>query len=108
VLRRIGRGDGHPVLILPGFTTSDPSTRQLRGILRANGYRTHGSLLGRNIGPTERIVSGVRDRIIELAERHWRPITLIGWSLGGIFTGAMARERPDLVRQVMPSSLSPR
>ncbi|MCB0966161.1 MAG: alpha/beta hydrolase [Ilumatobacter sp.] len=101
LLRRIGRGDGHPVLILPGFTTSDLSTRQLRGVLRANGYRAHGWLLGRNIGPTDRIITGVRERIEELVERHGRPITLIGWSLGGIFARAMARERPDLVRQVI-------
>ncbi len=101
LLRRLGRGDGHPVLILPGFTASDVSTQRLRRILRANGYHAHGWRLGRNIGPSEQIVAGIRDRLAELAERHQRPVSLIGWSLGGIFARALARERPDLVRQVI-------
>lgn len=101
LLRRLGRGEEHPVLILPGFSTSDWSAMQLRGILRANGYLAHGWRLGRNIGPSERIVTGLRDRLTELYERHGRPVTLIGWSLGGIFARALARERPEMVRQVI-------
>src|SRR4051794_5238696 len=48
VLRALGRGDGHPVLVLPGFTTSDVSTRPVRWILRSQGYWVHGWQLGRN------------------------------------------------------------
>jgi hypothetical protein len=45
------RGDGHPVLVLPGFITSDVATTPLRRYLEALGYDTHAWELGRNLGP---------------------------------------------------------
>jgi pimeloyl-ACP methyl ester carboxylesterase len=100
-LRMLGRGDQHPVLVLPGFTAGDASTVPLRLALRSHGYWVHGWRLGRNVGPTERIVSGMRERLDELADRHGRTVTLVGWSLGGIYARLLARERPDAVRQVI-------
>ncbi|MFC4942819.1 esterase/lipase family protein [Pseudonocardia sp. GCM10023141] len=94
-------GDGHPVLVIPGLLAADSSTRPLRGSLRRLGYHVHGWRLGRNIGPTEHIVDGMRDRLFELADRHGRPVTVIGWSLGGIFARELARRTPDAVRQVI-------
>lgn len=94
-------GDGHPVLVLPGFTAGDASTRGLRWALRNQGHRTHGWGLGRNIGPTGPIVEGMRSRLNDLAERYGRTVSLVGWSLGGVYARALARERPELVRQVV-------
>ena len=54
-----------------------------------------------NIGPTEAIMTGIRSRLSELAERHQRTVSIVGWSLGGTYARALARERPDLVRQVI-------
>ncbi len=51
LLRLVGRGDRHPVLVLPGFTASDRSTEVLRWYLRSLGYWTHGWQHGRNYGP---------------------------------------------------------
>ena len=45
------RGDGHPVLVLPGFVTTDLSTTVLRRFLRRKGYDVHAWELGRNLGP---------------------------------------------------------
>ena len=45
------QGDGHPVLILPGFMTSDMSTSVLRKYLKQLGYDPHTWDLGRNLGP---------------------------------------------------------
>lgn len=101
VLRLAGRGDEHPVLVLPGFITSDLSTAPLRWLLRGQGYWVHGWRLGRNVGPNPRIVDGIRDRLADLYERHHRPVSLIGWSLGGIYAREMARENPAAVRQVI-------
>jgi len=101
VLRRAPRGDGHPVLVLPGFMASDFSTRSLRAFLRDRGYQAHGWKLGRNLGPRPEIVVGLAERFRELRERHGRPLSLIGWSLGGIYARELARRAPDAVRQVI-------
>ena len=100
-LRLVGRGDRHPVLVLPGFTASDRSTMPLRSTLMAQGYWVHGWRLGQNLGPTDRTLDGMHDRLAELHERHGRPVSLIGWSLGGIYARELAREQPLAVRQVI-------
>jgi pimeloyl-ACP methyl ester carboxylesterase len=101
LLPRLPRGDGHPVLVLPGLLADDTSTRALRATLRRLDYRVHGWRLGRNIGPTAACVNGLRDRLDYLHGRYRRPVTLIGWSLGGIFARDLARRSPDSVRQVV-------
>ncbi|HEU5267010.1 MAG TPA: alpha/beta hydrolase [Jatrophihabitans sp.] len=95
------RGDGHPVLVLPGLLADDVSTRPLRGILRELGYRAHGWQLGRNIGPTAAALDGMHRRLDLLAARYDAPVTVIGWSLGGIFARNLARRTPKSVRQVI-------
>ncbi|MDQ6696829.1 MAG: alpha/beta hydrolase, partial [Actinomycetota bacterium] len=95
------RGDGHPVVVLPGFTVGDTSTRYLRHFLRAKGYHVHGWRLGRNLGPTSRIVRGLEDRFAAVSEMHGRKCSVVGWSLGGTFAREIARDHPDAVRQVI-------
>jgi pimeloyl-ACP methyl ester carboxylesterase len=101
LLRLLGRGDRHPVLVLPGFTATDRSTEPLRWLLRGQGYMTHGWGLGRNLGPTDRIVDGIHTRLEQLHARHGRKITVIGWSLGGIYARELGRDLPEMVRQVI-------
>jgi pimeloyl-ACP methyl ester carboxylesterase len=101
LLRIAGRGDRHPVLVLPGFTAGDSSTAPLRAILRSQGYWVHGWDQGRNIGPTDRILTGIDDRLMELFDRHGRTVSIIGWSLGGIYARGLARAHPEMVRQVI-------
>ena len=102
LLKRLPRGDGHPVLVLPGFTASDRSTTQMRLLLRHLGYRTYGWRLGPNIGPTRHIVDGLAARVSKIGHHNpGQPISLIGWSLGGIFARYLASERPELFRQVI-------
>lgn len=100
-LRMIGRGDNHPVLVLPGFLADDPSTAPLRSILRGQGYWVHGWNMGRNLGPTAAVVSGLVERLHSLHDRHGRQVSVIGWSLGGIYARRLARRHPELVRQVI-------
>lgn len=101
LLRRAPRGDGHPVLVLPGFMGSDLSTRALRGFLRDRGYGVHGWRLGRNTGPSPTVAAGMAQRLEALAERYGRRVSLIGWSLGGVYARELARRFPDRVRQVI-------
>lgn len=98
-LLRAPAGDGRPILVLPGLGTGDVTTTVLRRTLRRLGYRVHGWGLGTNIGPSGKILSGMPERLRAIAESEG-PVTLIGWSLGGIFARRLAREHPELVRQV--------
>lgn len=111
LLEKLPSGDGHPVLVLPGFTAADGSTLQLRALLRRLGYRTFGWKLGNNLGPTPQIVRGLEKRLLEISEKEQQPISIIGWSLGGIYARDLARRHPDLVRQVItlgsPIRMSP-
>jgi pimeloyl-ACP methyl ester carboxylesterase len=95
------RGPAQPVLVLPGLLASDSSTRLLRRALRRLGHHAHGWGLGTNVGPTARCVTGMRARLRDLADRHGAPVTVIGWSLGGIFARDLARRAPGSVRQVI-------
>ena len=112
LLRRAPRGDGHPVMVLPGFTASDVSTGLLRSYLRAQGYQVRGWGLGRNLGFSQHLEARMARR---LQSFHWtegRQVSLIGWSLGGIFARELARAHPEMVRQVIslgaPFAASPR
>jgi hypothetical protein len=100
-LRQAPRGDGHPVLVLPAFMTTDVSTRLLRGFLRDRGYAAHGWKLGRNTGPSPDTVTGLARRLDELRSRYGRRVSVIGWSLGGVYARELARAFPADVRQVI-------
>jgi pimeloyl-ACP methyl ester carboxylesterase len=108
------RGDGHPVLVLPGFTTSDKSTTILRRYLSRLGYDAHTWDLGRNLGPRAIGREGEKlvDRLNAVHELTGRKVSLVGWSLGGVMARMVSRRVPDAVRQVIslgsPFTGSPR
>jgi pimeloyl-ACP methyl ester carboxylesterase len=95
------RGDRHPVLVLPGLQVGDASTTVLRGFLQSLGYRTHGWGLGRNVGSTAGIMPGLPRALEKLALQAGSPVSVIGWSLGGIYGRELARRHTALVRQVI-------
>lgn len=100
-LARAPRGDGHGVLVLPGLLASDSSTALLRRFLRLLGYDVRGWRLGRNLGPTGEVLDGLPARLGELASLTGGPVSVIGWSLGGIYARELARQRPGEVRRVI-------
>ncbi len=95
------RGDGHPVLVLPGLLGADASTLVLRRYLAWLGYAVSGWRLGTNVGPTEKVVGGLRSRLDRLAASSGRRVSLVGWSLGGLYAHELARRSPGSVRQVV-------
>lgn len=95
------RGDGHAVLVLPGFLAEDSSTATLRAFLRSRGYRVQGWQLGRNLGPTAAAISGMAGLLQRLADESGGPVSIVGWSLGGIFARELARSNPASTRQVI-------
>jgi pimeloyl-ACP methyl ester carboxylesterase len=101
LLRSAPRGDGQPVLVLPGFTAGDLSTAVLRRYLRDQGFAPHPWLQGLNLGPGDAMRGGLADRIDDLHQRYRRRVSLIGWSLGGIYAREIAKRMPGSVRQVI-------
>jgi len=95
------RGDGHGVLVLPGLLASDTSTLPLRRFMRWLGYDVRGWDLGRNRGPTEAVLAGLPQAVLAHAGRTRGPVSLVGWSLGGIYARELARQLPGQVRQVI-------
>jgi pimeloyl-ACP methyl ester carboxylesterase len=95
------RGDGHPVLILPGLGGGDTSTRPMRWFLDRLGYRTYGWGMGRNTGLSRRGSTQLRDRLDAVADQHARRVSLVGWSLGGVYATALARHASHQVRSVI-------
>ncbi|MGY1822989.1 esterase/lipase family protein [Geodermatophilus sp. SYSU D00079] len=98
VLATAPRGDGHPVLVLPGLMTGDPATWVLRTALRALGHDVSGWTLGVNRGPTGRVVRGLRAHLERLHRTSGQRVSLVGWSLGGLYAQELARAAPGSVR----------
>src|ERR1700716_1832494 len=95
------RGDGHPVLVLPGLVASDTSTRPLRIFLKNRGYGVSGWRQGRNLGLRDGVQHAMVDLVRELSDHHQRKISLVGWSPGGLYARQLAKMMPDRVRSVI-------
>ena len=101
LLRSAPRGDGHPVLVFPGLLAVDVTTLPLRRLLRDLSYDARGWNLGINLGPSAELREKLDARLIHLFERHGRRVSLLGWSLGGLYARELARAHPDRVRLVI-------
>jgi pimeloyl-ACP methyl ester carboxylesterase len=95
------KGDGHPVLVIPGLMAGDDSTLPLRKFLEGRGYAVKGWGLGLNRGLREGIQDRMLDCVRELSHQHNRKISIVGWSLGGIYARELAEIVPDHVRSVI-------
>jgi len=95
------RGDGHPVLVLPGLVASDVSTRPLRAFLKTRGYAVSGWRQGRNLGLREGVQHAMVDLVHELHDTYGQKVSLVGWSLGGLYARQLAKMMPGRVRSVI-------
>jgi len=103
VLAMAPRGDGHPVVVLPGFATSDGMTLLLRSFLAAQGYNVYPMDLGWNFDHHTVGENGehIAERIRLIREETGRKVSLVGWSLGGVIAREAARRDPEDLRQVI-------
>ena len=113
LMRVLPKGDGHPVMTLPGFMGADGSMASLRKFLDRQGYSAMPWGLGRNIpdeGMTDmeqaldfrRKMDDTLARVLSAEkQRTGRKVSLVGWSLGGLYATGLAHRYPELVRQVI-------
>ena len=94
-------GDGHPVVVLPGFIASSFSTRPLRTYLHKKGYNSHCWKQGRNLGLSPSLQARMLERVRSIHRRYGRKVSLVGWSLGGIYSRWIANNDPDLIRCIV-------
>ena len=100
-LRRAPRGDGHTVIDIPGWKAPELSGAPLRTYLRALGYDARGWGFGTNSGDPRRDVDRLARRVLGLVDDSGSPLSLVGWSLGGVIAREVARRHPDAVRRVI-------
>ena len=103
MLKDLPPGDGHPVMTLPGFLASDRSTRVLRRYIYHWGYDSFRWRQGRNLGPNRQnnLERTLDARLEKIYKETGRKVSLVGWSLGGLYAREMARRNPGLVRSVI-------
>jgi len=101
LLMRAPRGDGHPVLTLPGFLASDLSMAPMRRYLKELGYDAYAWNMGRNFGGVASKRAALRDLVTRIHETTGRKVSIIGWSLGGIYARDLALQLPGMVRSVI-------
>lgn len=99
--RSLPRGTGQPVMVLPGYMTSDLSTQLLRAGLSRLGYTVRGWGLGLNTGDISKLGPQVVDNAWRFAGETGQPLRLVGWSLGGTLARVVARQAPETVHSVL-------
>lgn len=102
--RALPVGDGHPVVVYPGLGASAFATSPLRRFLTDSGFSAHDWDGGVNTGPEGAFddwLGTLDERVQELHRLHGAKVSLIGWSLGGVYAREIAKRCPQAVRQVI-------
>ena len=94
-------GDGHPVLVLPGLAAGDATTALMRRFLRTRGFAPFGWGQGLNLGLREGVIDRAHETLRDIFIASGRKVSLIGWSLGGLYARELAKLSPELVRLVI-------
>lgn len=101
MLKKLPRGDQHPVIIYPGLVAGDFSTSPIRKYLHDLGYCVYGWDQGLNYGPREGVIETASALVQKIAEQHGQAVSLLGWSLGGIYARELAKMNPKITRCVI-------
>ena len=101
LMKRLPKGDGHPVIFFPGFVASDYSTKPMRKLFTDLGYQTYGWNLGRNLVFNAKREAQMQALLKRVYKKHGEKVSIIGWSLGGLFAREVAKAYPEYVRSVI-------
>lgn len=97
----VARGDGTPVVLVPGFLAGEPSLWVMEEWLRRLGYAASGAGVLWNVDCSNRSVDRLERAVERVHARAGRRVVLVGHSRGGHFAKALAHRRPELVRGVV-------
>jgi pimeloyl-ACP methyl ester carboxylesterase len=101
LMRYAPKGDGHPVMVFPGLAAGDFTTVVIRRFLADLGYNAYAWEQGLNFGPRPGVLEACVEKIKALRNQHGRKVSLVGWSLGGVYARELAKMLPDDVRVVI-------
>jgi esterase/lipase len=115
LLANSAQGDGRPVLAIPGYGGGDSSMLFMRYFLDKLGYQSYALDLGVNYESASERIKRVEDavafrekmvaRVAERAEQIYKDsgetVTLLGWSMGGLYAFDVSQQHPDIIRQVI-------
>src|SRR5690348_13784314 len=93
----VARGDGQPVLLIPGFLAGDLTLSLMAEWLRRLGYEPCAAGIRANVDCGARALERLEHTLEELAERHGRSVAIVGHSRGGSMARVLAVRRPELV-----------
>lgn len=100
-MKKLPKGDGHPVIVFPGFVASDRSTKPMRKLLDDLGYTSYGWGMGRNLVFNDAREAQMQALLKKVHKKHGLKVSIIGWSLGGVFAREIAKAHPEFVRSVI-------
>ncbi|SFC36917.1 hypothetical protein SAMN05216344_11562 [Polaromonas sp. OV174] len=89
------------MLVFPGLSANDMTTLPLRRYLQSLNYQPWGWEQGFNLGPRAGVLEDARKQLIDTYESSGRKVSLIGWSLGGVYARELAKDLPHMVRHVI-------
>ncbi len=101
LLTRAPRGDGHAVMVFPGLSANDVSTVPLRHYIGSLGYNAGGWEQGFNFGPRAGVLDEAKSKLERTFKATGHKVSLVGWSLGGVYARELAKELPHMVRSVI-------
>jgi triacylglycerol lipase len=99
--RGVPKGDGRPVLLVPGFLSGDWSLRLMYSWLQRVGYSPHLSGIQFNVQHSEHLLAGLRQRLTQIEALGGGRVSLVGHSRGGLLAKVLSQRRPQNVEQVI-------
>lgn len=99
--RGVPHGDGRPVLLIPGFLAGDWTLRVLHSWLGRVGYHSYLPGILFNVQHSERLLAGLRRKVVEIQKETGLRVSLVGHSRGGLLAKVLSQRRPQIVEQVI-------
>lgn len=91
----------YPIVLFPGFGTTELALKLLDGYLKDIGATVHDWGIGKNHGYVPELLQQMIQQVRTLSMQRETKLHLVGWSLGGYIAREVARELPDLVGKVV-------